>query len=345
MAGGLSVHIVRIVAEATEPIALDEHPGSALRGALFGALLRRFCTNPTAPTCAQCPLNATCPVAALVAPLRDEAPRGRDVPRPFVLAPSPAFIRQSAPATPQTGGATQRIAPGEPLSFDVSLFGKAAALFPYIALSMPTFELIGLGRKLAECGGRRGRPQVMHIDSIDPFADTAQPLYTRGQSQVHAPALPITPAAVAARAASLPPDRVTFHFLTPTRLVSEGQLVHRPDFRALILRLAERFQALTLEYGESTAADREEDIAIRQLRYFHFERLACDVRLVCDQTRWVDVASYSARQHRATPIGGFVGSATFEGDLKELRELLVWGELLHVGKNAVKGDGLYRIEV
>ena len=149
---------------------------------------------------------------------------------------------------------------------------------------------------------------------------------------------------MAARAASLPADRVTLHFLTPTRLVADGQLVHRPDFRALILRLAERLQALTREYGEPTSADREQDTPTRQQRYFHFERLACDVRLVSDQTRWVDVASYSARQRRATPIGGFVGRATFEGDLTELRELLVWGEVLHVGKNAVKGDGLYRIE-
>jgi hypothetical protein len=34
---------------------------------------------------------------------------------------------------------------------------------------------------------------------------------------------------------------------------------------------------------------------------------------------------------------------TVEGSLGALREALVWGSLIHVGKNAVKGDGWYRV--
>jgi hypothetical protein len=62
-----------------------------------------------------------------------------------------------------------------------------------------------------------------------------------------------------------------------------------------------------------------------------------------DETRWIDVVSYSSRSHQRTPIGGLVGCVILEGDLAPLRELLVWGMLLHVGKNAVKGDGWYQI--
>jgi CRISPR-associated endoribonuclease Cas6 len=40
---------------------------------------------------------------------------------------------------------------------------------------------------------------------------------------------------------------------------------------------------------------------------------------------------------------GFVGQATFFGDLTPFRELLVWGELVRVGKGAVKGYGWYKI--
>ena len=53
--------------------------------------------------------------------------------------------------------------------------------------------------------------------------------------------------------------------------------------------------------------------------------------------------SYSSRSRQRTPIGGLVGQVTLAGDLAPLRELLVWGSLIHVGKNAVKGDGWYRI--
>ena len=35
--------------------------------------------------------------------------------------------------------------------------------------------------------------------------------------------------------------------------------------------------------------------------------------------------------------------ATFVGDLAPFRELLAWGELIHVGKSAVKGNGYYKI--
>ena len=59
--------------------------------------------------------------------------------------------------------------------------------------------------------------------------------------------------------------------------------------------------------------------------------------------RWVDVVSYSSRTRTRTPIGGLVGQVTLVGDLAPLRELLVWGSLIHVGKNAVKGDGWYTI--
>lgn len=61
--------------------------------------------------------------------------------------------------------------------------------------------------------------------------------------------------------------------------------------------------------------------------------------------RWIDAKSYSSRQRHTLPIGGFIGTATYTGACSpSLRELLVWGELLNVGKNTVKGDGWYQIE-
>jgi hypothetical protein len=59
----------------------------------------------------------------------------------------------------------------------------------------------------------------------------------------------------------------------------------------------------------------------------------------------VDIRSYSSRQRREMPMGGFVGRASFAGSLTALHELLIWGELLRVGKNIVKGAGMYHIEM
>lgn len=335
MSVDLSIYPLRLTLTATEPLALDEHPGSALRGAVFSALLRRFCANPTAQTCAACPLNATCPVAGLVAPLRDENPRGRDVPRPFVLA---ADWENTASAS----AGSQRFEPGETLRMCITLIGRAITFFPYLALATQVMELNGIGRPLRENHGRRGRFEVNCIELVNPFGTETQMLYQRGQTKVTSPSLAITTEHVSQRAAELPVDSLTLRFLTPTRLVDRGQLVRYPSLRVLCARLSERLDALVREYAsEPTMLGGPE--ASRESTQWLAEH-AARATLVENTTRWVDVASHSARQQRTTPIGGLVGRATYVGDLAPLRQLLVWGELLHVGKNVVKGDGRYHIE-
>jgi hypothetical protein len=332
----LKAHLLRFHALAVDLIQFDQHAGSAVRGALFGALWGRFCVNQAASSCATCPLRATCPVASLVAPLRDENPRGRDIPRPFV-------IRPPLPAVQASNGLPMRLETGQPFTLGLTLIGSAANLLPYVVAAAQVMENLGIGRPSSTNSGRRGRFKLEAIEGVDPFGERRQRLYTRGEKQVALPGLAVTSEGVATRADALPSDRLALRFLTPTRLIAEGQLVRRPDAAVLVRRLADRLEALEREYGEpgDPGAEGEDTWRARRLMV---ERHAPSMRTVADETRWVDVASYSARQRRATPIGGFVGRAVFEGDLGPLRELLVWGEVLHAGKNAVKGDGLYRIE-
>ena len=82
-----TAHRLRFATEVQHTIELNEHQGSAIRGALFHALRNRFCGNQEAGECAACPLVATCPVATLVSTLRPGSRRGRDVPRPYTVQP------------------------------------------------------------------------------------------------------------------------------------------------------------------------------------------------------------------------------------------------------------------
>ncbi|MGH2501914.1 MAG: CRISPR system precrRNA processing endoribonuclease RAMP protein Cas6 [Ktedonobacterales bacterium] len=360
-----------ITLEATEAMALDRYAGSSLRGAIYEALLRRFCVRPQTPTCMCCPLNATCPVAGLVAPLRDEHPRGRDAPRPFVIAADPmaalsygedrsgAAVESHGSEEATAGAASRaeiRLEAGQTYTFAVTLFGNAVRYFPYLALSLPTVAALGIGRPLREHRGRRGRPQIARIEAVQPFSGEREALYRAGEQAAEAPTLAITRTVVAARAAALPSDRLSVRFITPTRLVGAGRLLARPDARTLILRLGERLEALEQAYGQPygqapgrmyVLEDGEGEAAHerRRERYLALERLARDIQVVEDETRWVEVTSYSSRQRQSMPIGGFVGQATLEGDLGPLRELLVWGEVAHVGKNAVKGDGCLQVRL
>jgi len=71
--------------------------------------------------------------------------------------------------------------------------------------------------------------------------------------------------------------------------------------------------------------------------------VADQIEVTADATRWEELSSYSSRQRRFTPIGGLVGEVTLAGNLGPLREVLALGELIHAGKDVVKGNGCYTI--
>ncbi|HEX9442178.1 MAG TPA: CRISPR system precrRNA processing endoribonuclease RAMP protein Cas6, partial [Roseiflexaceae bacterium] len=182
-------------------------------------------------------------------------------------------------------------------------------------------------------GGRRGALQLAAIAAVDRLSGARQPLYQRDHAQVQTPGLPITAADVATYAAALPTDRLTLQFHTPLRLIEGDRLVKRFDPRPFVQRLSWRLDQLAVAYGDGAPLG-DRAALTTQLN---------QLTLADDQTSWVDVVSYSSRSHQRTPIGGLVGQVTLAGDLAPLRELLVWGSLIHVGKNAVKGDGWYTI--
>ena len=307
---------------ALTPLELDAASGSALRGSFFNAIWFRFCTNKDAPSCAACPLHTLCPVSAIVAPLREENERGQDIPRPYVIEP------------PLEGA--RRYQPGDTFAFGLTLIGSIVQLLPYILLSLPQIEAGGLGRVLGENAGKRGRFQVEKVETYHPFTSERQTIYEQGQTHVQAPAITIQAQEWAQSAAQLDPARVTLRFLTPLRLVDREHLVKRATFRPLIHRLLERYFALEHHYGNQSEgiAWEEKEAYLRQA-----ESIIC----TNDQTTWLEFQSYSNRQKRSTPISGLLGEATFEGQLAPFLTLLIAGEIIHVGKSAVKGNGKYHI--
>jgi hypothetical protein len=308
--------------QAVTPLELDEYSGAALRGNFFNAIWERFCTNKSAPTCAACPLHDTCPVSALVAPLREESPQGQDIPRPYVIIP------------PREGARYYQV--GEQFSFGMTLIGTIVQLLPYILLSMKQLEREGIGRRLDENRGQRGRFRVERVECYHPFTAQRQTLYVVGDMRVEIPVITVQPQEMRERADQLNKEQITLQFMTPLRLIDREHTVRQASFRPLVQRLLERYLALERYYGnQEMTMTREEKIA--------WLNLADTIRCSNDQTSWLELKSYSNRQKRSTPIGGLVGSATFEGDLVPFLDVVVIGELIHVGKNVVKGDGWYKI--
>lgn len=318
---GLVVHHLQFTAQVKTPLELDEHSGSSLRGSLYNAIWKRFCTNKQAPTCADCPLHSMCPVSALVAPLREEWTHGRDIPRPYIILP------------PLSGA--RRYEPGESLTFGITLFGNIINLLPYIMLSIDAFESSGLGRPLHDHQGQRGLFKVQLVESCNLLNGTRHIIYKAGKPLVGTPALAMTETDVRARAATLPKEQITLNLLTPMRLKDQERLVSRITFRPFIQRLVERLNNLITLYGEDTTGFSYDLTNLKEV--------AEEIRCIEDDSHWKDVGSHSRRQQRFVPVGGILGQITFIGDMTPFLDLLVWGELIHVGKSCVKGNGWYAI--
>ena len=317
----LVAHHLNVRATVTEQLELNEHTGAALRGAFFEALWGRFCVNKQAPTCADCPLVNACPVSSLVAPLRNEAPRGRDVPRPYAIRPPVEHART--------------LKPGDQFSFGLTLFGYRLDLFPYVAMALQLMAQSGIGRRTQENNWRRGRFTVDEIQAINLLSGQTKLVQASGSNHVIVPDLPTTWVDAEALAATLPSDRVTLRFLTPLRLTDQQKLVKHSLLRPLVERLLERHDFLASEYGGQAFACDERN---------HLIEIASAAEVLQDTTTWEEVSSYSRRERKSTPIGGLMGAITFGGNLRPLLPLLAWGMVLQAGKDTTKGNGVYSMQ-
>jgi hypothetical protein len=140
--------------------------------------------------------------------------------------------------------------------------------------------------------------------------------------------------------ASAAPDekrtQITIDFRTSTRLKHEGKFVEAaPPFHVLIRTLLRRLSSLSYFHGGQRW----------ETDYRGWIAQAEQVQIAQADVQWVDWERYSTRQQRKMNLGGIVGSVTYTGQLSSFMPLLHLGELVHVGKGAVFGNGQYRILV
>jgi len=333
-----TAHRLRFVTEVRTPIELNEHQGSAIRGSLFHALRNHFCMNRQVGECAACPLASTCPVATLVSTLRPESGRGRDVPRPYTIQP-PLPGKGGHLFKLPDGRVVFHYEPGERFEFGLTLYAQALQLFPYIVLAVHGLEQGGIGRKVRENGWRRGTFAVREVWAENPLTGERQPVMRTGDRMVQVPDVPITHRQICEWAnGRMANGRIVLRFLTPTRITRDKRLVKpgKITFRPIWQRLVDRLESLSRNFSDTPLT----------LDFRALARAAEEVHTVGDETRWVELSSYSTRQRRSTPTSGFVGDVTFEGDdWSPFLPWLAWGQFTHVGKDAVKGNGWYELRM
>lgn len=307
--------------EAVEDLHLPQYKGSTFRGGFGSALKKAVCMTKTFD-CPPCLLQQNCPYISIFEPKVEKAAAdllriGRDAPQPFVLEP---------PLTEQ-----REFKQGEQFSAGLVLIGKAMDMLPHFIYTFTVFgERVGLGKA-------KGKFAVRQVTDAD-----GKKVYD-GQTQMLKSSYRVfTFDDFAAEVGS--PSRLTLTFSTPTRIMTSFKANRRhlvrlrdaEDFRTLIETLYHRLFVLTnLHCAPEASGYVRHKIDVKNL----------PVSLVTANIRWQDWERYSNRQQTRMKLGGFLGEATFEGELAAYVPLLKIGEHLHVGKGASFGLGKFVVSL
>lgn len=314
----LVIHHLRFHLRALTPVHLGPQAGAQIRGAFWAALRQFACAAPFPESDPE--HSQHCPMCRLMALETAAGARGVNPPRPFAIRPP----------LPSRPGSDCAFMPGDRFAVGLNLYGDAADLFPYVVQAFYRMGQIGFGYG-------RGQFTLERVEAVDPFDGTAADLLHDGRF-TSVPGLPVTSDHIRRAAAELPPDRIGLRFLTPAQITRDSKTLSFPALEGFVGRLLERCQAMELHY----TAEPEPQPVWRDL-YLSLTEIAQQVHLVGNRTRWISAESGSRRTGMRNSISGFVGDAWYEGDLSALRPWLLWGRSLHVGKNAVKGNGWFEV--
>ena len=283
-------------------------PGKAaniLRGAL-GVIFRSIACVPQCRDSKTCDMRDSCPYArtfepsAQIASGQSDSPSGlADWPRPFVFR-----------ARHLDGHA---IHPGGTFSFDLHVFSLDRDVIAYFILTFAALAREGLGP-------RRGKAELRRVST------PGQTVYDASTQMIEAAIDPmkvdLTPPATA-------PTRIRIEFLSPTELKHDHKIASRPEFPILFSRIRDRISTLSRLYG---AGELDIDYQGTNERAAKVTMTSCRLRHDKSERR-------STRTGQSHPIGGFVGTAQYEGNFAEFLPYLQVGCWVGVGRHSVWGRG------
>ena len=132
-----------------------------------------------------------------------------------------------------------------------------------------------------------------------------------------------------------PVSRVLVRFLTPTELKHGAELAERPEFPILMSRIRDRVSTLRALYGPGPLA----------IDFKGFAERAAQVRMTRCELQRAEADRVSTKTGQRHPLGGFVGEAEYEGDLREFLPYLRAAYWTGVGRQTVWGKGVVEVRL
>ena len=306
----LQLRPLRFHLTAAQPIYFP--PGKAsniLRGG-FGRCFRSIACTPDCTAPPACPFPGQCPYAAIFEPKLEDGPSGlADAPRPFLFR------------APHLDG--RRIQPNEPFHFDLHLFDLRPHITAYFISAFQQFAETGIGPA-------RGAARLSSISILDAVRQPVSEIFRDGTLHAN---VPFPPVEISLIPQAHPVTTVAIHFQTPTELRKGQPNTEPPPFSIVLARLRDRISNLLILYGDGQPdfdfaglTQRAQSVIIERAALTHQE-----------------THRYSGRHAGPHPIGGFLGTIQYTGNLTEFLPILKAGEWTGVGRHTVWGNGQFEV--
>lgn len=232
--------------------------------------------------------------------------------------PGPAFVLQPDPDQ------CRYLESGDQFTLQVHFFGKGMDRLAHFAQTLQVLGQNGLHHG-------EGRFELVEIQAEDASGAT-QKLWHLGQSlDAIVPAL--IPLAWWFDRDFAQNESLTFEFVTPARLLSQGKPLFRPRFSHLFPFILRRVSSMIhAQFGVEVIDDAR-----------RYQEIAAEIEEVDNRLFWQDWRFLEGSGKRQD-LGGVKGSMTLAGEsLRDISWLLCAGALMNLGKNASFGAGHYRI--
>lgn len=291
---------------------MPRYKGSTFRGG-FGVAFKRVVCVFRQKECKECSLNGECAYSYIF----ETPPPGEDkffpgekyttIPHPFVIEPP---LEEKEVYGPQ-----------DLICFDLVLIGRAVKYLLYFIMAFEYLGEIGIGKgrgkfRLAEV---RSRGQKVYWDD------------SRSLSIVEPEKINIPEEFDSESELT---EEIRLEIMTPLRVKHSREFVAELEFYVLVTNLMRRMALLNFYHGDRTRPGWDHRKWIDSAR---------SVVVKESSLRWLDWERYSHRQRTKMKMGGVVGSAIYEGQVRPFLPLLRAGEIFHAGKGTSFGLGKYRI--
>ena len=288
----------------TEQTKLPIYKASALRGGMGEMMLRSHCIRDR--KCDDCDFKTECLVQRVMYSQMEIQPKF------MTSGDSVGYVLECEDYR-------EEFYEGDDLKFNLVLFGKTIVYFSQFLDAFFRLGMMGIGKNKSKFSivsvtnskGKeilRGNNVVMSEYKVLTVNDYIQYRMSQIRSK----------------------DEICLVFQTPLSLKYQGEMILEFAWDAIIKSISRRIYMLDCFEG----IENEQNIS----------ELENDILIMHEEHRNVSVPRYSNRQQSKMVFRGIEGELKVSGVSDELLQVILAGELLHIGKNTSFGFGRYRVK-